>query len=143
MTAKEAIIRHLLSRLEITNLVGQRIRPNKASQDEQRPYIVVRTEGASPKYHATGDSGFQFSEIRVVCHGRTETDAAEVAEAVRTYSSGRPAGYVLGTSFWLKSIMVRDIIDVSQSPSSGDEMGYPAVSVDMDVMHQVETNTAW
>lgn len=143
MTAKEAIIKHLLSRLEITSLVGTRIRPNKAAQDEQKPYIVVRTEGARPNYHATGDSGFQLSEIRVVCHGNTETEASQVAEAVRLYSSGRPSGYVTGTSFWLKSIMVRDLIDVSQSPSSGDEMGHPAVSVDMDVTHQVETNTAW
>lgn len=143
MTAKEAIIRHLLSRFEITNVVGQRIRPNKAAQEETKPYIVVRTEGAKPNYHATGDSGFQLTEVRVTCHGRTETEASQVAELVRLYSSGRPAGYVPGTSFWIRSIMIRDLIDESQSPSSGDEMGYPAVVVPMDVWHNVETNTAW
>lgn len=142
MTAKEAIIKHLLSRFEITAIVGQRIRPNKAAQGEERPYIVVQSFGASPNYHAGGDSGFQLTEVRVVCHGTSETQAADLADVVRKYSSGRPSGYI-DSLFWLKAIFVRDILDVSQSPSSGDEMGKPAVSVDMDVWHKVETNTAW
>lgn len=141
MWAKQAVISHLLSRMEITNLVATRIRPTKAAESEPKPYLVVMGMGQEPTYHAGGDAGFQLSEVRINCYGRTETEAAQLAEKVRLVTSGRPAGKI--GSVFVRAIFVKDIRDQWGSPSSGDEIGYPCVAVDLDVWHSVDTDVAW
>lgn len=141
MTIKEALIKHLLSRHEVANLVSDRVRPNKAKQGETLPYLVVRQIQSDPQYHAGGESGLTLSVLRLLCYGSTETAAANLSDVVRQQVSGRPSGFV--ETMWIKSIMVSNISDASLPPTAGDEVGYPCVFLDLDIWHQVEVNTVW
>lgn len=140
MTLKEALIQKLLSMSAITNIVGNRIRPNLSPQKETEPRLVVEASGADPMYDTTGSSGFQITQVTVTAYGTTQKAAADLAEIVRRNLGGMARGYLDNDNTIRHSgIFCRDIRDVYTPPQDGGQIGFPAVQLDFDILHSVET----
>ena len=102
-----------------------------------KPYIVVeRAEHQRPTRRLTGPDSLLLTRISVHCMGRSYEVAMTVALTV--VAALDPSG-VTSAMTWnglaIDSCRVTGITDSSAPPSENDEIGFPAVTVDIDLFH--------
>lgn len=97
---------YLLTKTEITDLVGQRIEAKRLGQKQTIPAITMRVLTESYDHALDGLGGIVSTRIQFECFANTSETARSVADAV--IWSGIDAIKGLYTSLQIRSVMVED-----------------------------------
>lgn len=81
MSAKQIVIAKLLGSAAVTNIVGNKIAPNKADQKWPAPYIVVSQPAEDNRQLLTEDAGFPRARVRIMCWATSPLAAATLRNA--------------------------------------------------------------
>ena len=73
----------LAAETDVTDLVGEKIRPDANKQDDKPPSIFTEVVSNEAVDDLGDDSGTGQATVRVVCNGHTRAKAVEVAQAAR------------------------------------------------------------
>ena len=138
MTVDEGLITYLLAQTPVTDEVSTRVYAGYAPQDAARPLIIVRIAGAQSGRHATAADGLLMAQMEVICQGLTYKTARDIAEGIRTETDGFRGSM---SSVVVRFCSLEGIRDTSGDPRLGDEVGYPSVTVDLDIMRLISVPT--
>jgi len=135
-----AVVWKLKSVGAVTANVGSRIYTRLAAQsvdEKSGPYIVVtRAEHARQTRKLTGPDSLLQTRLSVFCCGSSYDTAMDVA---LTVVAALDPSSVTSAATWnglaVDSCRVIGISDSSDPPNDADEVGFPAVSVDVDLFH--------
>ena len=136
----EGIITHLESAAGVSALVGAKVYANFAPQGTETPYIIVEQTAGVPGYHSTAEDGTQETQFTATCYGGTPLEAVNVAEQVRLATSGKTGGDMGGVD--IRRSTIDDIREQFTPPAGeGDEVGYPAQEVLINIWHNITIAT--
>ncbi len=128
----------LLSKPEISNLVGERIYPNQLKARIELPAIVIQ------KFNGSGDAGVNFNSnvwrnrVQIDCHAEDESEADDLMELVD--AAFRPVGNFQGSmgSRFIHSIVAEgDDRQGNDAPTNGDEDFRYWSSRDYEFVHEL------
>jgi hypothetical protein len=143
MIAASAVVWKLKSVGAITALVGTRIFPGKAPPGAAYPYICVdRAPGqVSLGDHSRGQGSLYKSPVTAFCFAERDTggikQAGTIIELVRTHlcPTSSVTGWVEWNSTWIDHCTAKGQYEASVDPKEGDEVGWRAMALDVDVFH--------
>lgn len=135
-----AVVWKLKSVGAVTANVGPRIYTRLAPQsvnEKSGPYVVVtRAEHSRQTRKLTGPDSLLQTRLSVFCCGSSYDTAMDVA---LTVVAALDAAGVTSSSTWnglaVDSCRVIGVSDASEPPNDADEVGFPAVSVEVDMFH--------
>lgn len=129
-----AMVSHLLNS-HVASLVNSRIRSGQADQRDDRPVIVVRLQGEEPGYTAAGGDGLSEGFLRIECEGTTYAEARLISDEIKTLFRAGLRGELGqdGSQITVRGVFVRDMRANPQGMKSGDQVGFPSISMDLDV----------
>lgn len=134
MTIEASLIQYLLLQPTVTTDVAQRIYADLAPQDAVRPFLVVSITDDTGEYHTEGHAGITESRLQVSCEGGSYQEARDLAETVRLLIDGF-------RGMWHESNVSMATVSRLRTtrgvPQSGDEIGKPSLTFDVEVWHQV------
>lgn len=93
---EQAIIGLLLGAAGVTAIVGQKVRPGRAAQDDQVPFIVVTRIDGIRDYAMVGPSGYVASRMQIDVYTETYAATKTCARAVVAALSGHSGGNIQG-----------------------------------------------
>lgn len=93
MIAGKAIYYLLTNDATISELVGTRVFPELADQEQAAPYVVYNIRSNDPSDVQGGPSALDTASIEVNCYATTYTGAIDLADAVRTCLDRRSGTY--------------------------------------------------
>jgi hypothetical protein len=82
-TIGEAIVEYLLSLPSITTLIDERLYPNVAPQDAEKPTLVYQLIDVQHVASRSGSSNLARSLFQFTCEAESYAEADELADAVR------------------------------------------------------------
>lgn len=134
MTPKEGVIQYLASVPTVTEIVGAQVFPNKAPQGKDAPFLIVEQNGFEPQHNSSGADPTQAAQFSITAYGVDEEQTDVLAEEVRIALQGKAKGPMGGLN--ARGVFLDDVRDVSQPPTGGDEVGFPAKEVLVTVWFQ-------
>jgi len=78
------IFNRLTEDATVSGLVGTKVYPDKAPQDQVAPYVIYQTLFVDPKDTKDGASELDFENVQIDCYSTSRDEAETLAEAVRT-----------------------------------------------------------
>lgn len=143
MIAASAVVWKLKSVNAITDIVSTRIYPGKAPEGARLPYICIdRPPGQeSIGRTAQGQGSIEKTPITVYCFSDKDTgglnQAGQIVALVR--SNLCPATGVTGSvqwnGTWIDHCTGKGQYAHIENPQEGDEVGWRAMAIDIDVFH--------
>ena len=126
---EEALTAYLLAQVEVTALIGRRLRPETGKQGEGFPAVIQRNISWVPEYTLSGPIDLCETRIQFDCYAETVAGSRAVSRAIKRALSGRRFSYG-GVDFQLLKV-VRDKPGVDDSR----EVRLHVRSVDFEVWH--------
>lgn len=121
-----AIATFLLSRTEITSVVGTNVYPDEAHQGTQYPYITYAMIGGEEIYNLTGGDNISYQMVQFVIYASKSSDRALLREGLRNILSGKGLSlltYTGGSVTLLSCFLVNGGKNFYTSARDGSEIG--------------------
>lgn len=140
MAIESALYSYLTGKSAITDLVGTRIWPIMAPQEDTYPMITYQLISDVPHHHMTGESGLWMCRIQLnVYDERTTGGTGNVYKSVKSISEALRnvlSGY-RGTwgSTAIRRCTVESFGDLPVAVESGEEQAVCAVTADLEVYY--------
>jgi len=87
-TIKDGLYTYLVSKSEITDLVGLKIFPNQAPNSSELPYITVARVASDGEHHLSDASKQVTDTFELEVFGRDSIEVENIAEAIRDKVDG-------------------------------------------------------
>ncbi len=137
MDAGMACRKLLVDDATVAALVGTKIRAQKASQRDSRPYMVYYVVSGVRSGHLTGSSLVNRAMVQINGYADTEQESADMVDAVRKELDGRIRTTVtLGGDSLVVSIFLKDERDRLVQSLDGSDDGIYGFQLDFLVLHQ-------
>jgi hypothetical protein len=123
---------YLLTKTEITDLVGTRVYPSALPQNADLPAIVYDVMGGAPDDVLTGSSGSYHALIDIECISTNHIDSNDLAEQIRLVTQGY-FGAMGGEQCNACRLLGR--LEDYQPPIDGSDLGRHVVAITLEITH--------
>ena len=133
MSVKTGLRAFLVAQPSITALVSQRI-GQQGNQGWDKPYVTFRQVAENPHRHLRGET-LKETFLQISCYGRTQVEAAAVADAVRN-SIGEGQRALTWDDTYVDFARWEDRSDDWVDPAAGEGATIPNESLTLIVWHR-------
>lgn len=110
----------LRTALQISTLVGDRIRPDVLAQGDALPALRYETVAVDNQHDLSGQSGEAFTRLQIDCYGRTRREANRLAAVVEDLLDGWGGAYVgPDDNAWVSDCTLDNQWDTRDEPTAG------------------------
>ena len=137
VSAEEAVRAVLLANAAVNLIVGTKIRPFKASQDETGFYLCYQRIASPVEHHMGGATGVRQVLIQINGYAQTKAGLHDLRDKVRLALDGKPSGLVtVGTnSLSVHTISLQDDRDQDALQDEGEDASVFGFQQDYLVWH--------
>ena len=132
-TLKAGIFTSMAAESTITDLVGQRIYPDRAPQGDTLPYITFDSPTEAGVHHQTGVTRLAETDIQFKIWAATSESRSAVKQAVRAFFDGKTR-QTFGSSF-CQSVRNTNNQDSIEEPEDGSQNYIFGVFMDFKFWH--------
>lgn len=130
---KEGIFTVLSAHAPLTALIGTRLYPGKASQDEPLPYITYTSPTESGIPHQTGVGNKALTEIQFTIWAKNSPERGDIQKVLREFFDGN-IRQTYGTVF-CQSVRNTNNTDTEDDPDDGSQDFAFGVHMDFNFWH--------
>jgi len=136
--AEAAIIWKLKQTSAVTALVGQRIYPRIAPENDRKPYIaVLRPPGQTVDHTNNSPIAVARTPLMIACVGETYEQSRSLSDPI---AAALDASGWTGSVFWndteIASCFQGGTYDQSTFPQVADEIGFPVEFITFELEHE-------
>ncbi len=122
--------------------IADRMFPQKAPQNVQRPYVVFKRISGNPERHMRGAAAIAQARIQLVSYASTYSTVKSVADAIRLSLDGFKGEVAVGSgTFYIRHLSLQNDLDDFLAPQDGSDDGIHVVSQDWLIFYVLPAST--
>lgn len=135
MSLETALAQYWHQAAALHSLVGVRIYPITARQQDALPYLTWQRLSWLPTYHMTGRSNMMQCTVQVDVWARNSVEAEKLAEALLSATDAKYQGAM--NSLDVRSMTMMNDMDVPELPDDGGQQGVFHRAIDLNIWYRI------